>query len=395
MSVIAPVVVIVVMAVTHDSFATLPGLSDQVHPWRGPLIVAAAALIASATALMVRSVRRAEEAVMRHDGDLRLADAVSAASHGRGDARSIADAAAAALLGTLIDGVALTLLPDGGDAIQAHAGHSSDLNGSPDLDVPLREGERTVGHLRLWGPNADDLRAGVGPATLSALATQVAGAAQLATDVAGLHRRRDEGEALSAVLSSISRQSGTLPTLTSLAGYARDLLDADAAAVIVDPATASTVRFDSGGDVPQACSDGTTLLGVGLPDPLDPSTGSHANPIGCHHWTSFVDQEVSGPSGSLGRLWVGRRDPLPFTARDRSFLGAMAGLAGIALTDGQARGMRSSLVQVLGELHLRLRMQQTFGAVARDAEAAAEVDALADLCHKAYCRVREVTLGGP
>ena len=219
------------------------------------------------------------------------------------------------------------------------------------------------------------------------------------------------GHAFYAILLSISRQSDTLPTLTVLAGHARDLLGADAAAVLVDGATANTVRFDSDAELPQACADGTTLLGVGLPDHLDPETGTRVSPVGCDHFASSAVHEVIGPSGPMGRLWVGARGEREFTDRDRSFLSTMAGLAAIALTSAQvreqarrrevleertriAREMHDSIAQVLGALHLRLRMLETFDAVTGDAEtAAAEVQALAETCDEAYRDVREVILG--
>lgn len=223
-----------------------------------------------------------------------------------------------------------------------------------------------------------------------------------------LHRRRDEGHAFYGVLLAISRQSDTLPTLTSIAGQVRDLLAADAAAVLVPDATAHRVRSEADADAPLTCHDGTAVLGVGLPDGVD--AGETLDPVGDLPWGATAACDVAGPAGVLGTLWVGRRDERPFTDRDRSFLTTMASLAGIALTSAQvredarqhevlkertriAREMHDGLAQVLGAVHLRLRTLQTAPELPVHTPAAAEVGALADVCEDAYHDVREVILG--
>ncbi len=78
-----------------------------------------------------------------------------------------------------------------------------------------------VGRIEVWASDHDLPGEHIGPATESALSLQVAGAARLKADFADLYRRRDEGHAFYAILLAISRQSGTLPTLTDLATHAR------------------------------------------------------------------------------------------------------------------------------------------------------------------------------
>ena len=51
------------------------------------------------------------------------------------------------------------------------------------------------------------------------------------------------------------------------------------------------------------------------------------------------------------------------------------------------------MAQVLGAMHLRLRMVETFPAVTGDADTASEVAALAETAEEAYRDVREVILG--
>lgn len=209
-------------------------------------------------------------------------------------------------------------------------------------------------------------------------------AERLARDVTDLHRRRDEGHAFYAVLMAISGQGATASILTDLAGYARDLLRADAAAVDLDARTAASIRFET--------PEGPTFGVGGVPAP----------------GASRAEQEVHGTTGRLGTLWVTRAEP--FTDRDRSFLANLAGLAGIALTNARvreqdrqrevlaertriARELHDSMAQVLGALHLRLRMLETFPSVAGDPDAAAEVAAMAHLADEAYRDVREAILG--
>ena len=364
--------------------------------------------------LMLRHIDRAEWSIVAQNRDLKLADTVAASTHGQPDAQGVADAAARVLAGVPgLRCVRLRLNPREGDpTLESVAGRSPELVATaiPALDRTLAEGDRAVGRIEVWASDHDLPDERIGPATEAALALQVAGAARLKADFADLYRRRDEGHAFYAILLAISRQSGTLPTLTDLATHARDLLDADAAAVVVTVAAANTVRFDSTAEVPQACSDGSTLLGVGLPDHFDEVTGQRVNPIGCLHWGAHVEHGVTGLSGRVGTLWVGRRDERPFTERDRSFLATMAGLASIALTSAKvreqehqrevlnertriAREMHDSMAQVLGAMHLRLRMVETFPTVTADADTASELAALAKTAEEAYRDVREVILG--
>lgn len=414
-SVLAPIAFVIVLEACHyhleNSLWWTPEFSQA---WHLAVLLATSIGIGLFAWLMISHLGRAESAIVTQNQDLRLAREVSSAVQDRPDAQAVAAAAAEALAAA--PGVAcvrLRLHPGNADAgVEAVAGRRPALPASavPTVTAPLVEGGHAVGRLEVWSVDGDVPAWHIGPATQSALALQVAGAAELALDFADLYRRRDEGHAFYAILLAISRNAGTLPTLTELAGHARDLLSADAAAVIINVATANVVRFDSAVDVPEACSDGTTLLGVGLHEHLDGHSGQRVNPTGCTHWRSSIEHDVMGISGHLGSLWVGRTDDRPFTDRDRSFLATMAGLAGIALTSAKvreqdrqrqvlnertriAREMHDSMAQVLGAMHLRLRMLESFPSVAGHAPTAEQVAALADTADEAYRDVREVILG--
>lgn len=414
-SVVGPIAFFLLLEAVHYHLENSPWWTpDFAQAWHVAVALSVVLGIALFSWLMLRHIGRAESAIVTQNQDLVLADAVSTASHDQPDAQSVTDAAAAAVAAVPgIGCVRLRLHPGERDpGLESVTGRSPDLATSavPALDRPLVEGDTVVGRLEVWSADGAVPQEHIGPATEAALATQVAGAAKLSRDFAELYRRRDEGHAIYAVLLSISRQSGTLPTLTDLARHARDLLGADAGAVVINVATANTVKFDSTAEVPVPCSDGTTLLGVGLPDHFDEISGQRVNPIGCLHWAASVEHEVLGTTGPLGTLWVGRYEGKPFTERDRSFLGTMAGLAGIALTSAKvreqdrqrqvlnertriAREMHDSMAQVLGAMHLRLRMLETFPAVTGDADTASQVAELAETADEAYRDVREVILG--
>jgi len=415
-SLVAPVAFFLLLEAVHYHLENSPWWSpDFAQSWHLAVAVSVCVGIALFSWLMLRHIGRAESAIVTQNQDLVLADTVATTGHGQSDAQGVTDAAARVLAEVPgVRCVRLRLHPDEhGTTLEAVAGSAPHLLTAtvPTLDRPLAEGGRSVGRLEVWSAGPTDVTEHIGPATEDSLAVQVAGAALLARNFAELYRRRDEGHAIYAILLAISRQTGTLPTLTELAGHARDLLHADAAAVVVTVSAANMVRFDSEEDVPVACSDGTTLLGVGLPEHSDPLTGQRANPIGClPHWAAEAEHEVLGLSGRVGTLWAGRHDDRPFTERDRSFLATMAGLAGIALTGAKvreqdrqrevlnertriAREMHDSMAQVLGAMHLRLRMVETFPTVTADADTASELAALAKTAEEAYRDVREVILG--
>ena len=378
-------------------------------PWRVVLLGLMALGVVAFALTMFRLIDRTQSYVLRQNRDLLAAHAVSIAIQGRQGVSAIVEAATGALLETSgASHVRIRLDPTGG-AAGASASPSTTGAASPTLDLSLVNGTASVGRLELWYPAGTRAEQRIDPSTLTTLGTQVAYAVQLAQAVADLHRGRDEGFAFYDVLVKISNQSGTLPTLTAIAAHARQLLNADAAAIVINVATANSVRFDSDSGSPESCADGTSVLGVGLPDHFDQLTGSRVNPIGCYHWASEAERAINASWGTLGTLWVGRRSGEPFTHRDQAFLATLAGLASIALTSAQLRetGRQSAILsertriarethdshaQVLGALHLRLRALEASADLTSLPAVQAEVSVLADVCEEAYADVREVIL---
>jgi signal transduction histidine kinase len=377
--------------------------STAFGPWRVALLLALAGCVVGFALMMFRLIDRTQSYVLRQNRDLLASHAVSIAIQGRQGADAIVEAATRALLETSGASHVRIRLDQGGDP----AGVARAT--APTLDLPLANGTETVGRLELWYPADTKPGDRIDTSTLATLGTQVAYAVQLAQAVEDLHRGRDEGFAFYDVLVKISNQSGTLPTLTAIAAHARQLLHADAGAIVINVATANSVRFDSDTGAPESCADGTSVLGVGLPDHFDDRTGARVNPIGCYHWKSESQRAINASAGMLGTLWVGRRSGGAFTHRDQAFLATMAGLASIALTSAQLRetGRQSAILsertriarethdshaQVLGAMHLRLRALEASTDLRSLPAVRSEVSTLADICEEAYADVREVIL---
>lgn len=406
LSVVAPVAFVTAGELLRFALENSPWWSPGLLVgWRVVLYAGFVGCIAAFAALMLATIERAEAGVVRQNADLRTANAVSAAAQGPADPATVVHSATEALARTTgATHVRLTVFAAPGadhPTVEASAGPHEIVTGTPVVDRTLRDDAGPVGHLTAWGAPGRDVADALGESTQAALAHQVVSAVRLARAVEDLHRRRDEGHAFYTILLDISRHAGTLPTLRGIARHTRDLLAADAAAVVLHPATAAGVRFDSDADAPLAGRDGTVTLGAGLHEPNPPAHGG---------WRSVAQELVTGPGGPLGRLWVGRVDSGGFSDRDRAFLGTMAGLAGIALTSAQvredarqrevlnertriAREMHDSLAQVLGAVHLRLRTLEPAPEVRGQASLASEISALADVCDEAYRDVREVILG--
>ena len=418
LSVGAPVLFVVALELIHAELEKSPDWSPGlVNAWRIVLLVAMIVCIGVFATVMFSLIGRAERAIVLRNRDLTAANEVSAAAQAAIGPQEILEGAALALARTSgVDAVRLRLEPTPGlevsTPIEAISGPVGVLTAATPagVDLPLSSQGKDVGRLQVWSTDLDQLAGWFGASTVTTLATQVVGAVQHAQAVDELYRRKNEGHVFYDVLLKISNQDATLETLNAIAHHARDSLGADASAIVLNAATADSVRFDSGPEALEHCSDDSTVLGCDLPDHIDPVTGDRVNPIGCRHWASETLHELVGPSGALGFLWVGRHEHDDFSDRDRAFLGTLAGLAAVALTSALvregarqravlnertriAREMHDSLGQVLGAVHLRLRMLETAPAVAAQPDVTREVTALADVCDEAFRDVREVILG--
>ena len=136
--------------------------------------------------------------------------------------------------------------------------------------MPLTHGATTVGRLSVWYTDGTDAADRVGSAALSSLTTQIACAIQLAEAVGDLNRRKIEGHGLYDILLRVSNQDPTTPVLDAVARHAMTLLHAEGASITVDPAIASSVRFEAAPEAPTLLPDGTAVVARGLD--LDPAT---------------------------------------------------------------------------------------------------------------------------
>jgi two-component system nitrate/nitrite sensor histidine kinase NarX len=365
--------------------------------------------IVAFAAFMFRLIDRTERQVLSQNRDLTTANAVAGAIQGRSTLPAVVDSALGALLGTsgAVQARIRFLEPAGSSEAEPETrtrtvGGLRVETGQPTLEVPLAHDSTVVGRLALWYPEGTEETDRIGGAALSSLTTQIACALQLVGAVGDLNRRKEEGHAFYDILLRVSNQEATTPVLDAVARHAAALLAADAAVVVVTHETSRTIRFEPGAQEPVRRADGSTAVTVGLPEGEDD--------LGQGQWAHTLSHDVTGGAGHLGELWVARRAGAPFTDRDRGFLGTLASLAGIALSSAQmregarqravlsertriAREMHDSLAQVLGAVHLRLRVLETAVATASHDEVVAEVEALADVCAEAYRDVREAILG--
>lgn len=405
----APALAVALLGLADIVLENQPWWSDaRFVGWRILIIVGMAAFTVAFALVMFGLIERAERRVLRQNRDLATAQAVGSAIQGLGSRAEVAAAATRALTEYSRANrvrVRLSETEATTDAADAAATLAAEV---PDIRAALAVGDRPQGDLLLWYPSGtlDDR---IGAPMLETICSQIAYALRLGQAHDDLRRGRNEGHAFYDVLLQISNQSGTLPTLQSIATLVQRLLGADAAAIIVNLDTANAVRFDSGGGALEGCSDGTSVLAVGLSEHRDPATGRRINPVGCYHWGAEVQGPVQGSSGELGTVWAGRRTQRPFTDRDRAFLFTMAGLADIALTSALmheqnrqtavltertriARETHDSHAQVLGAVHLRLRGLEASPLIRTDPWVAEEVSLLADICEDAYADARDVIL---
>jgi two-component system nitrate/nitrite sensor histidine kinase NarX len=383
-----------------------PGVFEVWH--LAGLTVVVVGIVAFA-AFMFRLIDRTERQVVSQNRDLTTANAVAGAVQGQSSLPAVVDSALGALLSTsgAVQARIRFLEPAGSPEGEADArtrsvgGRRLDA-GPPTLEVPLAHDSTVVGRLALWYPDGSDETDRIGGAALSSLTTQIACALQLVGAVGDLNRRKEEGHAFYDILLRVSNQEATTPVLDAVVRHAATLLGADAAVVAVSHETSRTIRFEAGEQEPVRRADGGTAVAVGLAE--------GEGDLDAQQWAHTISQDVVGGAGHLGALSVARRGGAPFTDRDRGFLATLASLAGIALSSAQmregarqravlsertriAREMHDSLAQVLGAVHLRLRVLETGAATMPEDAVRAEVEALADVCAEAYRDVREAILG--
>ena len=276
------------------------------------------------------------------------------------------------------------------------------------LDIPLARGGDRLGRIRLVFHPA--VRPEVSPAALADIAGEIATAVQLGRLLDDLRRREHERAALYEVALQLTGRADLRETLDTITRYARDLLSADRSIVCLADAAVAKGRADGLTERVALADDGTTCT-------LAHTGGDGVHPRNRHcpltrevPPSAFTSRPLRGPDGVLGELCVVRETGAPFSAAERTLLGALADMAAIAVRtarlreaeeqwtilserDRIARELHDSLAQVLGVIHLRLRaLESTTSAGAADG-VAAELADLADTADEAYRDVREAILG--
>ena len=275
------------------------------------------------------------------------------------------------------------------------------------LDLPLVRGANRVGHLRLvFHPPVEP---DISDAALADIAGEIAGAAQLGVTVADLHRREREREALYAVALQLTGRADLRDVLDTITQHARDLLGAERAVACLSDPRELGMRAAAGRDRLAMADDGSVCRVAHEKAAANHPQNPHCPIIAREDGAAWMARPLRGPDGVLGELCVVRTGR-PFTASEKSLLGALADMAAIAVRtarlheaeeqwtihaerDRIARELHDSLAQVLGVIHLQLRSLETRAKDEASHVMADELSDLADTADEAYRDVREAILG--
>ena len=376
--------------------------AQLMEAWHAAMLVLVIGAIVGFGVFMFRLIDASERQILTQNRDLTTANAVAAAMQGQSTVAGVVDGALEAVVRTAGSTQARIWLDPGGASGPKQTTYASVApgatteGGDPSLDVPITHGATQVGRLSVWYAEEPAVTQRLGSAVLSSLTTQIACAIQLARAVEDLNRRKSEGHALYDILLRVSNQDPLTPVLDAVARHAMARLRAVGSSITINPATARSVRLESGPQGPTLLRDGTAVIACGR---AEEQRAAHA-----------VSELVTAAAGPLGGIRVVRVAGSSFSDRDRGFLSTLASLVGIALTSAQmreasrqraildertriAREMHDGLAQVLGAVHLRLRALSASLATLPEDEVTAEIDALAEVCAESYRDVREAILG--
>lgn len=232
--------------------------------------------------------------------------------------------------------------------------------------------------------------------------------AETALLVTDLRRRQREGHAFYDVLLRISNQDPLADILAAVARHGRDLLASDHAAVCLDHATTRSVQLDPTPAGAASPRDGVCIVpdAEGSYDLHDPR---HARSLHASaELRESMQVQVQSSGRAFGEVWIGRTSAVPFDERDREFLTTLSGFASIAVTGARmreserqgailaereriARELHDSLAQVLGAVHLRLRVLASREDDVTPA-LAFELVELAGICEEGYGDARGAIL---
>jgi len=275
------------------------------------------------------------------------------------------------------------------------------------LDIPLIRGAERIGHLRLaFHPPIEPQ---ISDAAFADIAGEIAGAAQLGLTVADLHRRERERAALYAVALQLTGRNDLRDVLDTITTHARDLLGAERAIVCLADQRDNGARTGASRDRIAMADDGSTCLVAHEMTPAQHARNPECPIVRPDEQRAWAARPMRGPDGVLGELCVVRAG-LPFSAGERTLLGALADMASIAVRtarlheaeeqwtihaerDRIARELHDSLAQVLGVIHLQLRALETRAKDEASHTMAAELSDIAETADEAYRDVREAILG--
>lgn len=275
------------------------------------------------------------------------------------------------------------------------------------LDLPLIRGVNRIGHLRLvFHPPVEP---DISDAALADIAGEIAGAAQLGVTVADLHRRELEREALYAVALQLTGRGDLRDVLDTITQHARDLLGAERAVACLSDPRELGMRAMAGRERLAMADDGSVCRVAHEKAAANHPQNPHCPLVVREDGAIWMARPLRGPDGVLGELCVVRTGR-PFTASEKSLLGALADMAAIAVRtarlheaeeqwtihaerDRIARELHDSLAQVLGVIHLQLRALETRAKDEASHTMADELSDLADTADEAYRDVREAILG--
>ena len=275
------------------------------------------------------------------------------------------------------------------------------------LDLPLIRGAERIGNLRLaFHP---PIEPDISSAAFADIAGEIAGAAQLGLTVIDLHRRERERAALYAVALQLTGRNDLRDVLDTITTHARDLLGAERAIVCLADQRDTSGRAAPSHDRIAIADDGSTCLIAHEMTPAQHARNPECPVIRPDDVRAWAARPMRGPDGLLGELCVVRTG-LPFSAGERTLLGALADMASIAVRtarlheaeeqwtihaerDRIARELHDSLAQVLGVIHLQLRALETRAKDEASHTMAAELSDIAETADEAYRDVREAILG--
>lgn len=232
--------------------------------------------------------------------------------------------------------------------------------------------------------------------------------AETAQVVTNLRRRQREGHAFYDVLLRISNQDPLADILADVARHGRDLLASDHAVVCLNHATTRSVHLDPTPAGVASLRDGVCIV----PDAngsYDLHDLRHTHSLrSSAELKESIKVQVQSSGGAFGEVWIGRCSAVPFDERDRQFLTTFSDIASIAVTSARmreserqgailaereriARELHDSLAQVLGAVHLRLRLLASREDALTPA-IALELIELADVCEEGYGDARGAIL---